>query len=258
MRHINDFRVIENKRLNPDFSVLRLQLDKDLPQIIPGQFAEVRIDNTQGVMLRRPISIHDVNYATNQLKLLVQNVGKGTNALCNLSYGTSLNLIYPLGNGFPILETDKKTLLVGGGCGVAPLLFLGKYLKENGIIPRFLIGARNAKSLILKEEYGRVGELMITTDDGSEGFRGNVLNHPLMKAEKPDFDVIYTCGPEVMMKALTKYSNKHGIDCFVSLENRMACGFGACLCCITPTIDGNKCVCVEGPVFNSKFLKWKN
>ena len=258
MKLINDFRVIANERLNADFSVLTLQLKLyfKLPSIKPGQFAEVRIDNTSGVILRRPISIHDVDYEENRLKLLVQNVGKGTNYLCNLPVDTSLNLIYPLGNGFPLPQKNQKPLLIGGGCGVAPLLYLGRYFKENGIKPRFLIGARNAKSLILKDEYSRVGELLITTDDGSEGCMGNVLNHPIFKSQLPDFNIVYTCGPEVMLKALANYCQQQKITCYVSLENRMACGIGACLCCVTETIEGNKCTCVDGPVFNTKYLKW--
>ena len=256
MKYINDFIITENKRLNNNFSVLTLQLNSNLPKIIPGQFAEVRIDSAQGVLLRRPISIHDVDYTTNSIKLLIQNVGKGSNSLCDLPVDRYLNLIYPLGNGFQIPEKGKRVLLIGGGCGIAPLLYLGKILKENDLVPRYLIGARSAENLILIDEYRRVGEVLITTDDGTYGCKGNVMNHTIMNTAKPDFDIIYSCGPEIMMKELSKYSEKHGITCFVSLENRMACGIGACLCCIIPTIEGNECTCIKGPIFNSNYLKW--
>jgi dihydroorotate dehydrogenase electron transfer subunit len=256
MKYIHDFKVIDNKRYNQNFSVLTLHLDINLPKILPGQFVEVKADNIQGVILRRPISIHDVDYKNNNIKLLIQNVGKGTEALCNLAIGTILNLIYPLGNGFPIPEKKMYALLVGGGCGVAPLLYLGRYLIDCEITTKFLIGARNSEFLLQIDELKKLGEAMITTENGSEGYKGNVLNHPVLNTKNPKFDIIYACGPEPMMKALSKYAEQHNITCYVSLENRMACGIGACLCCIVNTIEGNKCTCVEGPVFNSKYLQW--
>ena len=256
MKQIENFIVVENKRLSENISVLTLQLETELFNIKAGQFVEVRIDKTPGVMLRRPISVHDVNYGKNQLKLLVQNVGKGSDYLCNLTSGTVLNLIYPLGNSFVMPEQGNIPLLIGGGCGMAPLLYWGRQLLENNITPLFLIGARNADSLIQIEEFQKLGQVLITTEDGSKGHKGFVVNHPVMCSETPKFDIIYTCGPEGMMKAVAKFAAKHGITCFVSLENRMACGIGACLCCVVSTIDGHKCTCVEGPVFNSKYIQW--
>ena len=256
MKFIHDFTIVANKRKTSDFSILTLSLNDNLPEIIPGQFVQAQIDDTPEVMLRRPISIHDVDYNKNQIKLLVQNVGKGTNKLCNLPVDSTLNIIYPLGNGYKLPQQNKRALLVGGGCGVAPLLYLGRCLVKNGISPRFLIGARNSSTLIDLSEYKELGEVMITTEDGSAGHKGFVTNHPVMNAATRSFDVIYTCGPEAMMKALAKYADSNNIECFVSLENRMACGIGACLCCVTQTRDGNKCTCVEGPVFDSKFLQW--
>jgi len=256
MKYISDFKVINNKRLSENFSVLTLQHDSKLAGIKPGQFTEVRIDNTQGVLLRRPFSIHDVDYKENQIKILVQNVGKGSDYLYNIAENTILNLIYPLGNGFPLPETGKRPLLIGGGCGIAPLLYLGRQLFDSSIIPQFLFGARNKESLIQINEFQRIGEVFITTEDGSAGHKGLVINHPVLQAEKPIFDLIYMCGPEAMMKALAKFADNKGLTCYVSLENRMACGIGACLCCVVSTVEGNKCTCVEGPVFNSKYLQW--
>jgi len=256
MKFIHDFTLVANEQKTSDFSILTLSLDSNLSEIMPGQFVQVQVDDTPGVMLRRPISIHDVDYNKNQIKLLVQNVGKGTDRLCNLPVNSILNIIYPLGNGYELTRNDKRVLLVGGGCGVAPLLFLGRCFVKNGITPHFLIGARNSSTLIDLSEYKKLGEVMITTEDGSMGHKGFVTNHPIMSSSRPSFDAIYTCGPEAMMKALAKYAESHNIDCYVSLENRMACGIGACLCCVTQTRDGNKCTCVEGPVFDSKFLQW--
>lgn len=255
MKYLHDFTVVDNERQTDDFVVLTLQYDGALPRMMPGQFAEVRVDHTPTAYLRRPLSIHDVNYEQNRIKLLIQEVGDGTRTLCALPAGSRLNLMYPLGKGYDLPNSDK-VLLVGGGCGVAPLLFLGRHLKQHGITPRFLIGARTASALVRLDAYRELGEVLVTTEDGSMGQKGFVIHHPVMRTDSPDFDWIYTCGPDAMMKALAKYARHRDITCQVSLENRMACGFGACLCCVTPTQDGHKCTCVDGPVFDSKYLQW--
>ncbi len=254
-KFIDDFRVVENRRHTHDFVVLTLQHPGTLPPMLPGQFVEVRVDDSPATFLRRPLSVHDVDYELNQMQLLIQEVGDGTRRLAGLQPGELVNLIYPLGHGYS-LPDSPQVLLVGGGCGVAPLLFLGRYLKANGIIPRFLVGARNAGGLVELDAYRELGEVYITTEDGSAGHKGFVIHHPVMKTLTPDFKWIYTCGPEPMMKVLAKYARQHDMRCQVSLENKMACGFGACLCCVTPTREGHKCTCVDGPVFDSKFLEW--
>jgi dihydroorotate dehydrogenase electron transfer subunit len=255
MKYIDDFTVVGNERQTDDFVVLTLESAKELPIMMPGQFVEVRVDGAPGAYLRRPLSIHDVDYGKRQIKLLIQEVGEGTKKLCSLAVGSVINMMYPLGNGYRLPET-KKVLLVGGGCGVAPLLFLGRYLTQNGIKPNYLIGARTAASLVRLDAYRELGEVFVTTEDGTEGQKGYVIHHPVMRTEKPDFEMIYTCGPDAMMKVIAKYANNHSIACQVSLENHMACGFGVCLCCVTPTVDGHKCTCVDGPVFDSKYLQW--
>lgn len=255
MKHIDDFIVISNQGQDNGFAVLTLQGERALPNIAPGQFVEVRVDNVPKVFLRRPLSIHDVNRELNQVKLLVQAVGDGTRSLCALLPGDKLNLIYPLGKGFDMPESGR-VLLVGGGCGIAPLLFLGRCLVEKGFRPRFLFGSRSSASLIALDEYRELGEVLITTEDGSLGTKGYVINHPVLRTFEPDFDWIFACGPEGMLKVLAKYSSERGINCQVSLENLMACGIGACLCCVVSTTNGNKCTCVEGPVFDSKLLLW--
>jgi len=254
-KYIDDFIVVENKRLNPEYVVLTIRLERELPEMRPGQFAEVRVDNAPNTFLRRPISIHDVDEGKREIKLLVQEVGEGTRVMGKLKKGDRLNLVYPLGNYFSD-PVSKDVLLVGGGCGVAPLLFLGRRLKEMGINPRFLIGARSSNGLIALEEYEKVGEVNVTTEDGSAGSKGFVVHHPLMRTDSPVYDHIFTCGPDAMMRVVAKYARKHNIKCEVSLENRMACGIGACLCCVTDTLEGHKCTCTDGPVFDSTFLKW--
>ncbi|MGM0650773.1 MAG: dihydroorotate dehydrogenase electron transfer subunit [Bacteroidota bacterium] len=254
-KYNDDFTIVTNQRLTRDFVVLTLKHPGKLPPMYPGQFAEVRVDGSPSTYLRRPISIHDVDYTHNLIKLLIQEVGDGTKKLAGLQKGDTLNLIYPLGTFFSLPDSDQ-VLLVGGGCGVAPLLFLGRYLRENGIEPRFLLGASTAEDLVSLEACRELGPVMVTTEDGSAGTKGFVIHHPVMKTFSPDFERLYTCGPEQMMKVLAKYARERDLQCEVSLENTMACGIGACLCCVTPTVDGNKCTCIDGPVFNAKKLKW--
>ena len=230
-KYITEFKVVASHRLNREYVVLELKHPGILPEMHPGQFVQVKVDGTPQTYLRRPISIHDIDKKSNSLRLLVQEVGDGTHWMGSLIAGQTVNLVYPLGNWFDI-TASKSPLLVGGGCGIAPLLFLGKQMAEKGIKPRFLIGARSSSALIELDEYKALGDVYITTEDGSTGTKGYVIHHPVMRTETPDFDAIYTCGPEPMMKVLAKYAeNRGGLNCFVSLENKMACGFGACLCC---------------------------
>jgi dihydroorotate dehydrogenase electron transfer subunit len=253
-KRIEDFKVIDNKRINNDFFVLELLSRVKLPELKPGQFAQVRVDGSPDTFLRRPLSIHDVDYEKNTIKFLIQIAGKGTETLSKLRKSDIINIIYPLGNSFKLPDSGEKVLLVGGGCGIAPLLYLGKYLKTNGNIPDILLGFRNKERIIEYEEYLGIGKVFVTTEDGSEGEKGFVTEHSILSVYK--YDRIYCCGPDSMMKAVAKYSRKSNAECEVSLENLMACGIGACLCCIVDTVKGNVCTCIDGPVFNKNDLKW--
>src|SRR5450759_4854859 len=229
-KRIEDLKVIGNKRLTNDFFVLELSGNDKLPDFKPGQFAQVRVDGSPETFLRRPISIHDIDYERNTFRLLIQVAGKGTEKLSKLTNGDFLNLIYPLGNSFSLPDKNEQVLLVGGGCGVAPLLFLGKYLKSNGYVPDILLGFRNSERIIEFEEYLKIGKVFLTTEDGSKGEKGYVTNHSVFSTGR--YDRIYCCGPDSMMRAIAAYCKKNTIACEVSLENLMACGIGACLCCI--------------------------
>lgn len=253
-RRIEFLKLIDNKKLTEEFFILTLQSYGILPEIRPGQFAEIKIEGSQDTFLRRPFSIHDVNYSENRIKILVQIAGKGTKVLSELKNGSDADIIYPLGNSFNLPSSGKKVLLVGGGCGIAPLLFLAKYLKNNDIIPDILIGFRNRERIIEYEDYASLGNLFITTEDGSVGVKGFVTQHPSLSAK--NYDKVYCCGPEQMMKAVARICINNGTECEVSLENLMGCGIGACLCCVVETVKGNVCTCTDGPVFNIKDLKW--
>ena len=200
-------------------------------------------------MLRRPISIHDVDSEKSQLTLLVQVVGKGTKTLSQMEEGETLNLVYPLGRGFS--QEGKEVLLVGGGAGIAPMLHLSKCLSAKGTHCTILLGGRSATMIPVQEEFRPYGDVYFATEDGSLGEKGLVTQHSVFGAE---YDRIYTCGPTPMMKAVARHAMEKGIECEVSLENMMACGVGACLCCVVDSDEGHKCVCKDGPVFNAKRL----
>ena len=255
-KFILDLTVNSVEALSDKHVLIKLTDDKPLPEMLPGQFVEVRVDNSPSTFLRRPISINNVDYDRNELWLLVAAVGDGTRQLQKLQKGDRLNCMLPLGNSFTMpTDNAQKVLLVGGGVGVAPLLYFGKRIKEMGGEPTFLLGARSAKDVLERELFEQVGRVLITTEDGSEGEKGFVTNHSVLAQEH--FDRISTCGPKPMMMAVARYAFKNDIECEVSHENKMACGVGACLCCVEKTVEGNKCVCKEGPVMNIKKLTWQ-
>lgn len=253
-KRIESLQVIENKHLTHDIFTLELMSATPLPEIKPGQFVQVKVEGSSETFLRRPLSVHDVNYEKKTLKLLVQIAGKGTRKLYELNSGDYLNIIYPLGNSFSLPQKGQKILLAGGGCGVAPLLFLGKYLKNKGFSPDIILGFRDKERIIEYNEYTEIGKVYLTTEDGSEGEKGYITDHPVLAAEK--FDKVYCCGPDPMLKAIAKHCRKNNTECEVSLENLMGCGIGACLCCVVETVNGNLCTCTDGPVFNINTLKW--
>lgn len=255
MKEIKDFTIIEQQQLGKNYFRLLLQHDGTMQPIEPGQFVEVMVEGKPGVMLRRPISIHDVNQAKGRLSLLIQIVGNGTRQLATLRAGDHLNLVYPLGHGFSTdIAAGSHALLVGGGAGTAPLLHLSKVLSQRGVDCTILLGGRTADLIPVRDDFEPYGHLQLATDDGSLGHRGLVTEHP---AFAEHYDIIYTCGPTPMMKAVARSAAERGIRCEVSLENMMACGLGACLCCVTDTDEGHKCVCKEGPVFDiSVMQKW--
>jgi len=254
MKKISDFTIV-GKQSWQRVALLRLKCEEQLPEIRGGQFVQVRVDGSQQTYLRRPISIHDVDCQNNTIDLLIQEKHEGTKILCGLPIGSKVNLVYPLGNGFSVPENDDEILLVGGGIGIAPLLYFAKEIKKTRSkkIP-FLLGGRSADDLVLLERFREIGEVYITTNDGSLGEQGFVTQHSLWKTM--EINKIYTCGPMPMMKAVAKVAKENSIWCEVSLENQMACGIGACLCCVENTKEGNVCVCKEGPVFNINRLLW--
>lgn len=255
MKEAKDFILLENDHINANYSRLRFTPadGSKLPEILPGQFVQVAT-STPGVFLRRPISINDVDTVNQTIDLLVRKAGRGTEALIALPERSLTNILLPLGKGFTCeAPAGAQFLLIGGGVGLAPLLYLGKALRAKGFTPEFLLGARSAADILELDEFREVGPVHISTEDGTEGEKGLVTQHSVLKSE---FHRYYCCGPAPMMKAVAKVAKDNGTECEVSLENMMACGLGACLCCVEKTVKGNVCVCTEGPVFNIDQLTW--
>ena len=252
-KQIADFKLVEKQDFGRSV-LLRLRAERPLPEIQPGQFVQVRVDGSPNTYLRRPISIHDVDFQQNEITLLVQQVGEGTRHLAAVEKDDMINMVLPLGNGFSFPVKEEKFLLVGGGIGIAPLYYFAKVLNEKGIRPTLLLGGKSESDLLRLAGYQQLGDTFVTTEDGSRGEKGFVTMHSLW--QKQSFDKIYVCGPKPMMKAVAKLAAEKNIWCEVSLENLMACGLGACLCCVEDTIDGHVCVCKEGPVFNTRRLRW--
>ncbi len=268
-KHITDFKVVANETISERLYMLRLTPadGSTIGECKAGQFVEVRVDNEPGVFLRRPISIHRVDREANELWLLIQRAGTGTNKLAEVRACDIINIVYPLGNGFTLGEgcqQGRRYLLIGGGVGVAPLLETGCQLKALGAEVSFLLGGRSCADIAQVAQFRQVGEVYITSEDGSviEGLdcqKGFATQHTVLSEGR--FDAIRVCGPGPMMKAVAKdvsawKQNEEPHFCEVSLENKMACGLGVCLCCVEDTKEGHKCVCSEGPVFDIKDLKW--
>ena len=257
MKQKLDFIITSNEALNEKTFLLKVSpVDGEtLQEVYPGQFVQILIADSSALFLRRPISINYIDKETNEMWLLIQNVGKGTNKITEMKVGEELNLLFPLGNSFTMPQSDQRVLLIGGGVGTAAILFLGTRLQEKGFKPEFLLCGRSASDITQLDDFEKTGTVHITTEDGSLGVKGLVTHHPILK--ESNIDRIYTCGPKPMMIAIAQHATDNEIACEASLENHMPCGFGVCLCCVEKTKErGNVCVCTEGPVFNINELQW--
>ncbi|MFA5063297.1 MAG: dihydroorotate dehydrogenase electron transfer subunit [Candidatus Omnitrophota bacterium] len=232
---------------------------------LPGQFINIRVGDNLDPFLRRPISIHSVSGT--KASILYEVVGKATEILTQKKKGDFLDVIGPLGSGFnyPKPKTQNpKPILVAGGMGVAPLIFLAGKLtevesKKSKVKTLVLIGAKSKEHLLCVQEFKKLGcAVKIATDDGSAGFKGKVsdLLKYLLSTIDYRLSTIYACGPKPMLKAVADISNERQISAQLSLEEHMSCGIGACLGCVVKTKDGLKRACKEGPVFLAKDLVW--
>ena len=250
--------VVENKRLTKDVYsiILKTKISKNAK---PGQFVTLYSDD-ESRLLPRPISIADFDRNLRTLRLVYRVVGEGTKEFSEKASGDTLKVMGPLGNGYPEYKEYGKVLLVGGGVGIPPLLAKAKELHETGCKKEdivVILGYRSKDDIFLREEFEEIATTYITTDDGSVGFKGNTVE--FARTLEDEFDVIYSCGPKIMLSSLKKYAEEKATTLYVSLEERMACGIGACLACTcnSTEVDGHtnvkkKRTCVDGPVFDAK------
>jgi dihydroorotate dehydrogenase electron transfer subunit len=247
MKKLVSAAVVSAELLNPAYLLLTVDTGEN-HAVSAGQFALLTAPD---VFLRRPFSVHDA--AGSRLSFLIKIIGAGTRGLAALRTGDEISLIYPLGRGFTL--SAKKAVLVGGGCGLAPLLLLAKQIKEQTKIkPTVVLGGRTRNDIARPEIFAQYAEVRIATEDGSLGTKGLVTEE--LKDLPPDC-AVYACGPEPMLKALHKLAAEKKFELQVSLESVMACGVGACLGCVTAVKkSGNVCVCTEGPVFRAEDLLW--
>ena len=224
-------------------SVYRMQLAGDTTGILPGQFVNIRVE---GQFLRRPISV--CNITDGVLTIIYKVVGVGTEAMSQLPIGTQLDVLTVLGNGYDLSKAGDNPLLVGGGVGVPPMYMLARQLREIGKNVRVILGFNTKDEVFYEEEFRALGcDVTVTTVDGSHGVKGFVTN-----ALDGKQSYYYTCGPLPMIKALLQAAGTNGE---VSMEERMGCGFGACMGCTIQTTQGPKRVCKEGPVFPAEILQ---
>ena len=234
------FEIQSNEQIAKN--VYRMQLSGDTTDILPGQFVNIRV---QGQFLRRPISV--CNIADGILTIIYKVVGVGTEAMSHLPVGTQLDVLTVLGNGYDLSKAGDEPLLVGGGVGVPPMYMLARQLREAGKNVRVILGFNTKDEVFYEEEFRALGcDVTVTTVDGSHGVKGFVTN-----ALDGKQSYYYTCGPLPMIKALI---NTLGTNGEVSMEERMGCGFGACMGCTIQTTIGPKRVCKEGPVFPAEVL----
>ncbi len=245
--------IVSQEKLASDVFSMWIQTKDIAKNARAGQFISV-YSKDGSRLLPRPISICEVE--GDRLRIVYRTVGKGTKEFSGYGAGDTLDVMGPLGNGYT--KFNKKAILMGGGIGIPPMLELARELKNGGYDVSdadIVLGYRD--ELFLNEELAQYGRVTIATEDGSAGTKGNVLD--AIKAEGIKGDVIYACGPTPMLRAIKAYAKENGIECYLSLEEKMACGIGACLACVCKSkeIDDhshvhNKRVCKEGPVFNAE------
>lgn len=234
--------VTENKQISNNIYRLSAEFDSEMK---PGQFFMLKTKDNS-FLLPRPISINDVN--GNIVSFLYRIEGQGTKKISSLRKNHEIQLFGPLGNGFDLEKLKGKIAIIGGGIGIAPLLYLCKVLGKN--VDAYL-GYKDSQNMYISEEFKSFAvKTIIVTEDGSFGEKGFVTDY--VPYEK--YDVIVTCGPEIMMNKIVNICRYKNVKCYVSLERRMACGMGVCLGCTVETKSGNKRACKEGPVFDSEEL----
>ena len=242
-------KVVSQQALTDDIFSMWIQADEIAGAAVPGQFISVYTNDT-GKLLPRPISLCQVDKEKGQLRIVYRVVGAGTSQFSGYQAGDDIEIMGPLGNGFPLERAaGKKVFLIGGGIGIPPMLELARQLDCE---KQAVLGYRDV--LFLNDEFEKFSDVYVATEDGSAGTKGNVLD--AIRENGLKADVIFACGPTPMLRALKAYAEEHEIECWLSLEEKMACGIGACLACVCQSKEvdehshvHNKRICKDGPVF---------
>ena len=244
--------ILQQECIGTDIYSLWLDAPQIASQAKPGQFISV-YSNDSGRVLPRPISICEIDREKGALRIVYRIAGKGTKEFSGMKAGETLDILGPLGNGFPMdVINGKRVFMMGGGIGVPPMVQTAKEAEAEVTV---IAGYRNSE-IFLKEELEQNGTLVIATEDGSVGTKGNVMD--AIRENHLEADVIFACGPTPMLRAIKTYAEENGILCYISMEEKMACGVGACLACVCKSKDvdhhshvHNKRICKDGPVFLS-------
>jgi len=242
-------KVLNNVEISPRVHKIEMLRASEIGEIFPGQFLHIKCSE-EGILLRRPISI---SYSSDKIiGVIIKNVGKGTELLCNSKVGQMWDVLGPLGNGFTVNEEHRKIMIIGAGIGSAPLLELAKNIRNREVL--VLLGYKEKG--LLEKEFEKYAKTMVATEDGSMGYKGLITSLAQREIERFKPDVIYACGPQIVLKWVQKTCGDQGISAQLSIEERMACGIGACLVCackLAREQDEYKYVrvCKEGPVFHA-------
>lgn len=256
-------KVISNIKVGPDYYRMALDVGSTAGKIEPGQFFNILCADGKSMepLLRRPFSIHRIR-GQGIVEILYEVIGKATSILSRKEKGDMLDIIGPLGNGFPVEPDGKSAILVAGGIGVAPLLALAEQIAYSvkRTAHSVFIGAKSRKEILCEKDFRKLGfEVFISTEDGSKGYKGLItdLLYKKLFAKRYSLDaVLYACGPNAMLKEISKLAGKRNIRAFGSLEEHMSCGVGSCYGCVIKTKQGYKRVCKDGPVFELKEIIW--
>lgn len=260
LNRLHEATIVSHEAAGREYYRLVLRSPAAASAAVPGQFVMLRVSENRDPLLARPFGISSVPSKTS-LEILYRVVGKGTKMLTRLGPGRRLTMLGPLGKGFSLPDKDDTPVLVAGGSGFPPLHFLSL---RAGARAHFFVGARNRECLppagVLKSFRQHSAGVHVATEDGSIGKRGmttDLLTTFLKETEQKDRIVIYACGPRAMLAAVSAIAADHSIPCYVSMEERMACGLGACMGCSVPMkAGGYKRACTEGPVFDAQMIDW--
>ncbi len=261
-KFVEDAVVVSNEQLASCIWKLVLKSEQAASAILPGQFVHLQVDGGLTAMLRRPFSITDADAKAGSIEITYEVKGKGTQMMTEWQAGYKTNLMAPLGNSWLATVADgteiKHALLVGGGVGAAPMFMLAKNMLAEGKTLDVVLGARTKELLVLEEKYAGLGlnSLVCATDDGTCGEAGFCTIPAIRMIEENDYDYVATCGPTPVMNAVASAAVGKVKNVEVSMEERMACGVGACKTCVVDTINGKVKSCDCGPVFSAEVIKW--